>query len=585
MPLGALPAAWRPRAAGPVALATWRLAGVAACVSAAKVALFAVGSSAFLAAHGAAGLGWFYALLAALAASSSLLLAPQLERRCAARALFGLLLATALLAPAAGVAVALGAPGAAAGLLLLGHVFNIASEILLWVVAAAWLPVPDQRRATTWIYLATALGGFAGGLATERLLAFGSGTACAAVAVAASLAAALWLRRSLRLPNRGSARPTAAEALPQATAAGWRDLFAHPLGPLLGASSFMMTFVWGLTEFLCFSVYERRFADPAELARFLAALYAAQQLVELACVAMLAGPVTRHLSPVARTVLFPLGSLLSLLALGRSFELSATVVAHTHTEAVSNGLFDPVHASNFAAVPHRLQARVRALSEGVCYPLGMAASGFLLLAGPDQLDPEAVLAAAIGAACAFVAVALFTGAMVTSSLLQELGLAAEVGPAPGRAELRRAARALAPWARRTRLRRHLLRARAGSPAAPLLEHRVARADRRALAAAFARAKSCDSSGVLPRLELLIDSCRLELRALAAETLLSLPVRRLFVPFLPVLRASYLGEPAPAPVPAADLGHRPLAARPPLLQAPAAEGAGLLPACGDFPAGG
>lgn len=540
-------AAWLPAAAArPVPRATLRLAVIAASVSAAKAGLFAVAGSAFLAAYGAQGLPWLYVALAGIAATAALLLAPRLERGCPVRALAGLLAGTAALTLLACALLVGRVAGAAAALLLLSHVYSIAAEILLWVTAAAWLPAPDLRRATVWLYLATALGGFAGGLAIERLLYLGPGVASGVVTLVGCGVAGFWVRRSLAEPGRGSARPPP-DAPPDAPpdpgeeTGGWREaLLAHPLGPLLGACSFMLTLVWGLTEYLCFAVYERQIADPAVLARFLAALYAVQQLLEFACVGLLTGPVTRRMSPLGRSLLFPLGSLATLLALGRGFGITAAMVAHSHAEAVSNGLFDPVHAANFAAVPQRLQARLRSASEGVCYPLGMAAGGLLLIATPGRDDLGLVLALTVGAAVLFAAVAGFAGVMVTPALLAELGLTAELGAAPRRADLRAAERALAPWARRTRLRQRLLGARAGRPGAAVLERRVARANRRALAEAFARAKGCDPAGVLPRLEVLLDSRRLELRAIVAEAVLSLPVRRLFVAFLPALRGSYLG---------------------------------------------
>ena len=528
-------------AAGPVRQATWRLALIALAVSAAKVGLFAVAGSAFLAAYGAEGLPWCYLALALLAASTALLLAPRLERACAVRTLCGLLLAMALIGSAVCGLLAFDLPGVPALLLVLAHAYNIASEILLWLLAAAWLPPPDLRRAQLWTCLSTALGGFAGGLLAERLVSVSPALAGAAATLMGCLYGALLLRRSLALPRAGSAKPLEIEE--EATAEpeiGWGELARHPLGPLLAAGSFMLTLVWGLTEFLSFAVYERFLPQPATLARFLAALYAVQQLAEFLCVVLLTGPVTRRFSPLARSVLFPCGSLLTLVAMGRGFGLGTAALAHTHAEALSNGLFDPVHAANFAAVPQRLQARVRAASEGVCYPLSMAAGGLVLLLGPGADNLEAVLAITIGAALLFLAVTSFTGLMVTPTLLGELGLTAELGASPRRAQLRAAERALAPWVRRTRLRQHLLAVRVAVPGRERLERRVARANRRALAAAFAEARRCDPGDLLPRLEVMIDSRRLDRRALVAETVLSLPVRRLFVPILPALRMSYLG---------------------------------------------
>ena len=535
--------AWRGLLRAPGApSATLRIAMIAGAISAAKVALFAVGSSLFLVAHGAGALPWLYLALALVAGCAALLLAPRLERACPVVGMWRLLLLTVALTLATAATLVLELPGATALLLMLAHLYNIGSEILLWLVAAAWLPAPELRRATVWIYLATALGGVVGGVGVERLLPLGPTAACLTVTLLALGYAGLWLRRSLVLPGRGSERgpvpPSAPAETAVAPAGAWHVLFSHPLGPLLGAGSFMLTLVWVMTEFLCLSVYEIRIPDPDRLTRFLASLYAGLQLVEFGCTALVTGLVTRRLSPLARSILFPLGAFLSLLLLGRSFSLPAAVLAHAYTEAASNGLFDPVHASNFAAVPMRFQARLRSVSEGVCYPLGMAAGGMALLLAPDQGNLELVLIPAALAAFLFVGVGAFTGVMVTPSLLTALGLAAELGPAPRRAELRAASRALAPWIRRTRLRRRLLRARADSGHVRTLERQVARADRRALAAAFAQAQRCDPGRVLAQLETLLDSRSAERRALVAETVLSLPVRRLFQPFLPALRQRY-----------------------------------------------
>lgn len=545
--LASLPARVRPGPASlearPELFATVRLAILAGCISAAKVALFAIGGSAFLTAHGAGGLAWFYVVLALLASSTAILVAPHLERGCCVTAMLILLTATAALSVMAGAMLAASVPGAGAALLMVAHIYNIGSEILLWVIAATWLRPPDLRRATVWIYLATALGGFVGGIGAERLLVLGPAAACVLVTLIGTGYGGIWLRRSLALPGRGSVWPIPEPAAEmEAPEAGGKrsGLLAHPLAPLLGASSFMLTLVWGMTEFLCFAVYEQRFDDPAALTRFLAALYAFQQLVEFGCIALLTGPVTRRLSPLARSILFPLGSLLTLLAMGRGFSLPATVLAHSHTEAVSNALFDPVHAANFAAVPHRLQARVRSVSEGICYPLGMAAGGLVLMGGAGEADLDLVLLATAGAACLFLAVGVFTGIMVTPSLLAQLGLTAELGPSPRRSELRVARRALVPWARRTRLRQRLLAARSGADRPPWLERRMALANRRALAEVFEHAKRCDPEGsMLPQLELMLDSRDPELRALAAETVLSLPVRPLFLDLMPALRSCYL----------------------------------------------
>jgi hypothetical protein len=522
-----------------------RVAILAGAISAAKVALFAVGSGSFLAVHPAAELAWVYLGLAAIAATTALALAPRLEQARPVRALHRLLLAAAVLTAAAGGALVLELPWAPLALLILAHLYNIASEIVLWLVAAAWLPAPDLRRATVWICLATALGGFVGGIGVERLLAFGDTTALLGATLPALLYAGLWLAAGERALERdgGGGSPPGEEAAFDgvAPAASWRALFAHPLGPPLGAASFMLTLVWVLTEFLCFARYQQ-VLDPSALPAFVARLFAVLQLVEFVGIALCAGPLTRWVPPTWRSVVFPGGALLTLLWMNREGSgLAAVMVAHAYTEAASNALFDPTHASNFAAVPLRLQPRLRAVSEGVCYPLGMAAGGVVLLLAPGHGDlalPFVTLIATI-AAMLFVGVGAFTGSMIGPALLTALGLTAEVGAPASRRELRAARRALVPWARRAALRHRLLGSLGHGPAAERTGHRIERADRRAVRRLFALARRCDHGGPMTRLEVLLDSRSPELRALVVEAVLSLPPRRLFLPFQPVLRRRYL----------------------------------------------
>ena len=150
----------------------------------------------------------------------------------------------------------------------------------------------------------------------------------------------------------------------------------HPLGPLLGAGSFMLTLVWVMTEFLCLAVYQQAHSgDPDALAP-------ASWRCSTPCCSW-SSCLHRRCSPAPspagsrrrwRSVLFPLGALLSLL-LARWREAAAELDGPGRPRATPTprpprtALFDPVHASNFAAVPLRFQARLRAVSEGDLLPV------------------------------------------------------------------------------------------------------------------------------------------------------------------------------------------------------------------------
>ena len=368
----------------------------------------------------------------------------------------------------------------------------------------------------------------------------GAPAALGAGALAATVYAALWLwacRQALGDGGDDEMRPGAPRSPVGA-------LFSpHPLAVPLGAASFMLTFVWVLTEYICLASYQLLDPDPTNLSRLLAIVYAALQLCEFLAITLLAGPVTRWVSPVWRSLLFPAGALATLAWLGRQpRELGAILVAHAYTEAISNGLFDPVHASNFAAAPLRLQASLRTLADGICYPLGMAAGGAaLLLVSPEDLSSaalEPMLATALVAATLFAGVGVITGIMIRPSLMNALGLTTEAGTTARGAVLRAARRALRPGFAERAYATACLWLGTTRKSGGAIRRRVDLADRRALRQAFRQARRCDQGGAIRQLEILLDSRSAETRALTIEALLSLPVRSLFQPFVPALRRRY-----------------------------------------------
>ncbi len=524
-----------------------RVAILAGSISAAKVALFAVGSGSFLASHPAEQLAWVYMALAAIAAASALALAPALERVRPVAAMTWLLLVTALLVAVAAAALALALPGGTLVLLILAHLYNIASEIMLWLVAAAWLPAPELRRATVWIFLATALGGFVAGAAVERLLDFGAEEALLAGTLAPMLYAALWLAASNRALGHGGADSSIPTDEPATVATGpagtWSTLFAHPLGPPLGAASFMLTFVWVLTEFLCFARYQQA-VEPAALPEFLARMYALLQLAEFACIALFAGPVTRWVPPVWRSVIFPAGALLrsALDKSGGERALGRRRRTRLHgiglERAVRSKPCEQLRGGSDSAA-----SKAAGRDRGGLLPFGdggrrHGASGRLP-------DPERRRAAACHGDRHHRRHAVRWCRCVHRHY--DRPVAADCPRAyrggrcpthPRRAACRaRRAGAMGPQG-------PVEASVAGRPGGwprfrPGPRRRVDRADRRALRQVFAQARRCDRDGPMTRLEFLLDSRSAELRALVTEAVLSLPLRRLFLPFQPALRRRYL----------------------------------------------
>jgi CRP-like cAMP-binding protein len=353
-----------------------RLALVAGLLSAGKVLLYTAGTTLFLARDGIAGLPLLYVTLAVLATLVSIGLGHIVDRVPGGRLLPGLALAIAVVVAGLLGGLVLGLAWAPMGLLLAAHLYDIVTDIVFWVLVAAFLDNLRLRRLTTRLYIAIAIGGSTAGILAERALVWLSpGQLLLPVILLAGLAAlALW---PVAVPPTTGAGGEAGEV---GTGLGdlGRFLARHPFALLLALNSMMLTVVYSLTEFVCFALYAETYADEAELGRFLALIFAGLQLAELAVLWLAARGVVERAGPFLRNLLFPLGSLACLAALLAQPRLAWAILAHVNTEAVSNAVFEPVNTTNYGALPAAVHGRARTLADGVFYPVGMALAGLVL---------------------------------------------------------------------------------------------------------------------------------------------------------------------------------------------------------------
>lgn len=416
----------------------WRLVLVAALMSAGKVLLYTSGTTLFLARQGIEALPILYLALAAIATAVSLGLAVVIDRTPHRHLLPGLACLVAL--GTAGLLLALGLdwPMAPAAILIAAHVYDIVTDIVFWVLAAALFDNLRLRRLTTRFYLAIAAGGSAAGIAAERALAHLPVEWLLWPVILLSTLAVLALGRSAT--DLAGAYSAAGEgpgdgAGPMRPGELGRFLRRHPFALLLALNSLLLTAVYSITEYLAYAVYAETFPAEAELGRFLALLFAALQLAEFAVLWFGAARVTEQAGPYLRNLLFPVTSFVCLLALLFQPRLGWAIVAHVNTEAVSNGVFEPVNATNYGALPVAIHGRARTLADGIFYPMGMATAGLALalLPATDSIFRATVLA--LVAAGFFIALNLVVARRYLPTLLQQVrhGRTAAAGrPRPSR---------------------------------------------------------------------------------------------------------------------------------------------------------
>ena len=417
----------------------WRLVLVAALLSAGKVLLYTTGTTLFLARQGIEALPLLYLALAAIATAVSLGLAVVIDRAPRRRLLPGLAVLVAIGTGGLVAGLVLNWSLAPAAILIAAHVYDIITDIVFWVLAAALVDNLRLRRLTTRFYLAIAAGGSAAGILAERALVLLPADHLLWPVIGLSCLAALALGR----PSLGlGADGRSAEGQGAGDGDGLmrpgelrRFLERHPFALLLALNSLLLTAVYSLTEYLAYAIYADTYQGEAELGRFLALLFAALQLAEFAVLWFGARRVIERAGPLLRNLLFPLTSFVCLLALLFQPRLGWAILAHVNTEAVSNGVFEPVNATNYGALPVAIHGRARTLADGIFYPIGMAMAGLMLALLPttDSIFRATVLALVTTAF--FIALNLVVARRYLPTLLQQVrhGLAGRPDGRRGRA--------------------------------------------------------------------------------------------------------------------------------------------------------
>ena len=383
--------------------------GIAVTLAAAKVLLSTIGVTLFVAEQGAAGLPPFYAAFAAVAILLSFGLSSIIDRvpkvRLAQIVFGGLLVGTAALR----VPLALEVPGVGFALLASATAAEIIFDILFWVVVAAYLDGFEFKRATPLVYMALALGGAAGGVVAR----VGAGALAPAdllllLPPMAALVVVQFAVVASRLREVPEAHPDSVdeEDARLGPIALGRLLRRYPLALLIALNALVVTLLYGISEFLILSIYEARFASEAELAEFLSLLFAFMQVVEFALLYSLTRLLLERTGPLLRNLVFPLLSLGGLIFLVLSPRLLAAVVVHVNIEAVSNAVFLPIGNANYVPIRLGIQGRVRTLSEGIFYPIGLALAGAVLWSA----DPEAGVLQVEFAALVFAGLFVLLGA-------------------------------------------------------------------------------------------------------------------------------------------------------------------------------
>ncbi len=396
---------------------------LAATLLCADVLAMTLAESLFLANAGADRLPLFYLLLAAISipvASGFSQLVDRLPRLGLFRWLLlfsiGLVLALRALA-------GLGTLPAYYAVYIGFSVIELLMDIQFWVLVSDYFTSLEMKRSATLLVAAMSAGGLAGG-ATASLLSthFGPVTLMWLLppfyALALAQLALLW--RSQQPLEEAEADEEEETGILESLKSFPLLLRRHPMIWLLALGALLSIFLRCVAEFQVFTIYEERFPDEQELTGFLGLVGAVLSVLEFLVLFFVTRPLIQKLGVSRMNMIYPATTLASFAGLAANFQLPAGIAANFNYETLGNTVGAPVTTLNYNAIPRRFLGRVRGITDGLCYPLGIALAGAMLWAGQDLLDEFQLTLAGLVLSGGFVALGYGVGRQYLRSLVEML---------------------------------------------------------------------------------------------------------------------------------------------------------------------
>ncbi|MEM8807762.1 MAG: cyclic nucleotide-binding domain-containing protein, partial [Cyanobacteria bacterium P01_G01_bin.38] len=189
----------------------------------------------------------------------------------------------------------------------------------------------------------------------------------------------------------------------------------YPLALFLASSSFLLVIIYISSEFLWFNIYGARFSDQA-LTAFLGLMRIAISVVQIMVIYGATRPLLKTLGVAQMNPVYPLTTLVSFGGLIAHFGLSAAIGLHINGDALYKAINLPVHQLNYNAIPREFIGRIRALSDGFIYAIGLTLAGGLLWVCETHLSLLQIAWGVVGLTVALLAVRIPMGRFYASGL-------------------------------------------------------------------------------------------------------------------------------------------------------------------------
>lgn len=169
----------------------------------------------------------------------------------------------------------------------------------------------------------------------------------------------------------------------------------YPLALFLAGSSFLLVIIYLSSEFLWFNIYGQNFSDQA-LTGFLGLMRIVISLVQVAVIYGFTRPLLQNVGVARMNIMYPLTTLASFLGLAFNLNLPAAIGLHLNGDALYKAINIPVHQLNYNAIPKDFIGRIRTLSDGFIYAVGLTLAGGMLWVAHNVLSLRQIIYLVMG---------------------------------------------------------------------------------------------------------------------------------------------------------------------------------------------
>ena len=169
----------------------------------------------------------------------------------------------------------------------------------------------------------------------------------------------------------------------------------YPLMLFLAASSFLLVIIYISAEFLWFSIYAQNFTEDA-LTGFLGLMRVSVSIIQVLVLYCFTRPLLHWVGVARMNVVYPLTTLFGLFGVVLQASLPAAIALHVNGDGLYKSINIPVHQLNYNALPREFLGRIRTLSDGFFYAVGLTTAGGLLWIAEHTLSLGQISGIAIG---------------------------------------------------------------------------------------------------------------------------------------------------------------------------------------------